>query len=311
MPERALQMAGVSGVPTLACQGRADMRERWIVGGLLVLLACTGPGGVSQREAERDILEGRIEEGAKKLERARDADPGSLDTRIDLAHAYYLLAREALDEDRESDYTDYIEKAQNELLAAAEIDPESAEVHLWLGLIQAYQNDIRAALVSFRNARKLEPHVWVHTTNLAETWIYAGNIARARTLLDKARKQGASPAVIEMNEVLAAWRQGDYIEARDIFDGVYSLEPQVVRTWNMAPVDYPIESFEQFTAFCCGHIACGPYMADACEEMNLQVAQRQLEAETLRRELELSAERKRRLREIYEDRGDLQIRVEE
>ena len=41
------------------------------------------------------------------------------------------------------------------------------------------------------------------------------------------------------------------------------------------------------------------------------VAQRQLEAETRRRELELAAERKRRLREIYEDRGDLQIRVED
>ena len=97
MPERALQMAGVGGVPTLACQGRTDMRERWIVGGLLVLLACTGPGGVSRREVERDSLEGRVEEGAKKLERARDAEPGSLDTRIYLAHAYYLLAREAPD----------------------------------------------------------------------------------------------------------------------------------------------------------------------------------------------------------------------
>ena len=287
------------------------MRERWIVGGLLVLLACTGPGGVSKREVERDILEGRVEEGAKKLERARDAAPGSLDTRIELAHAYYLLAREALDEGRESDYADYIEKAQNELLAAAEIDPESAEVHLWMGIMQAYQNDIRAALVSFGNARKLEPHVWVHTTNLAETWIYAGNVARARTLLNKARKQGASASVIEMNEMLAAWRQGDYVEARDIFEGVYSLNPQVVRTWNEAPVDDPIESFEEFTEFCCSHIACGPYMADACEEMNLQVAQRQLEEETLRRELELAAERKRRLREIYDERGDLKIRVED
>lgn len=287
------------------------MRERWIVGGLLVLMACTGPGGVSPRDVERDMLEGRIEEAAEKLERARDADPSSLDTRIELAHAYYLLAREALDEGRESDYADYIEKAQNELLAAAEIDPESADVHLWMGLIQAYQNDIRAALVSFRNARKLEPHVWVHTTNLAETWIYAGNIARARTLLDKARKQGASASVIEMNELLAAWRQGDYVEARDIFEGVYSLNPQVVRTWNMAPVDDPIESFEEFTGFCCSHIACGPYMADACEEMNLHVAQRQLAEETLRRELELASERKRRLKEIYEKRGDLKIRVED
>jgi hypothetical protein len=52
-------------------------------------------------------------------------------------------------------------------------------------------------------------------------------------------------------------------------------------------------------------------MADACEEMNLHVAQRQLAEETLRRELELAGERKRRLQEIYEKRGDLKIRVED
>ena len=287
------------------------MRERWIAGGLLVLLACTGPGGVSQREAQRDIEAGRVEEGAKKLERARDAAPRKLDTRLELAQAYYLLAREALDEGRESDYADYIEKAQNELLAAAEIDPESADVHLWMGIIQAYQNDLPAALVSFGNAKRLEPYVWVHSTNLAETWIYAGNVARARTLLDRARKQGAPASVIELNEMLAAWRQGDYVEARDIFDSLYSLNPQVVRTWNEAPVDEPIESFEDFTGFCCSHIACGPYMASSCKEMDLEVAKRELQEETLRRELELAAQRKKRLREIYEERGDLKIRVED
>lgn len=286
------------------------MRERWIAAGLMLLLACALPGGV-QREASRDIEDGRVAEAAGKLERARDKKPQSLDTRLELAEAYYLLAREALDEGREAEYADYIAKAQAELLAAAEIDPESAQVHLWMGVILAYQNDIDGALVSFGNARRLEPDVWVHTTNLAETWIYAGNVARARTLLNRARKEGAADSIIEINEMLAAWRQGDYVEARDIFDSVYALNPQVVRTWNLAPVNDPIESFEEFTAFCCSHIACGPYMADACKEMDLDVANRNLQADTLRRELELAAERKKRLREIYEKRGDLEIRVED
>jgi tetratricopeptide (TPR) repeat protein len=287
------------------------MRERWIAGGLLLLLACTGPGGVSQRQVQQDIAEGRVEDAAKSLEKARDADPDSFRTRLALAEAYYLLAREALDEDREADYLSNIGKAYDELLAAAALDPESADAHLWMGIIQAYQNDIDAALVSFGNARRLEPRVWVHTTNLAETWIYAGNVARARTLLDKGRKQGAPAAVIELNQMLAAWRQGDYVEARDIFEGLYALNPQIIRTWNEAPVDDPIESFEDFTGFCCGHIACGPYMADACKEMKLEVKQRHLEEETLRKEIELARERRKRLREIYEDRGDLGIRVED
>ena len=92
---------------------------------------------------------------------------------------------------------------------------------------------------------------------------------------------------------------------------MYALDPRVVRTWNEAPVDAPIESFEDFTAFCCSHIACGPYMAGACREMDLKVAERKVQEETLRRELELGAERKRKLKEIYEKRGDLEIRIEE
>ncbi len=286
------------------------MRERWIAGGLVALLACA-PGAVARREAERDLAAGRADVAAEKLEVARDAAPRSVDIRVNLAHAYYLLAREALDARREADYVAYIEKAQNELLTAAEIDPESSDVHLWMGIILAYQNDIHGAIDSFTNAKKLAPGVWVHTTNLAETWIYAGNVARARTLLDRARKQGAPPAVIEMNEVLAAWKQGDYVEARDIFEGVYSMNPDVVRNWNVAPVGERIESFEDFTKFCCNHVACGPYMADACKEMDLQVAERDLQEETLRKELDLAAERRRRLKEIYDGRGDLDIKVED
>lgn len=286
------------------------MRERWIAGGLVALLACA-PGAVAKREAERDLAAGRADVAAEKLEVARDAAPRSVDIRVNLAHAYYLLAREALDARREADYVAYIEKAQNELLTAAEIDPESSDVHLWMGIILAYQNDIHGAIDSFTNAKKLAPGVWVHTTNLAETWIYAGNVARARTLLDRARKQGAPRAVIEMNEVLAAWKQGDYVEARDIFEGVYSMNPDVVRNWNVAPVGERIESFEDFTKFCCNHVACGPYMADACKEMDLQVAERDLQEETLRKELDLAAERRRRLKEIYDGRGDLDIKVED
>jgi tetratricopeptide (TPR) repeat protein len=287
------------------------MRQRWIVVGLAALLACASPGGVSQREAERDLAAGRGDVAAQKLERARDAAPRSVEIRVDLAHAYYLQAREALEGGREADYATYIEKAQNELLTAAEIDPESSDVHLWMGIILAYQNDIHGAIDSFTNAKKLAPGVWVHTTNLAETWIYAGNVARARTLLDRARKQGAPPAVIEMNEVLAAWKQGDYVEARDIFDGVYALDPSVVRNWNVAPVGERIESFGDFTKFCCDHVACGPYMANACKEMDLHVAERELQEETLRKELEMAAERRRRLKEIYDKRGDLEIKVED
>ncbi|MBW2279138.1 MAG: hypothetical protein JRG76_03295 [Deltaproteobacteria bacterium] len=285
--------------------------RRLIIGGLLALVACAAPGGVSQQDIDESMASGKADEVVGKLETARDGDPRSAEKRIELAYAYYLLAREALEDGREADYADYLEKAQNELLVAAEIDPELAEVHLWMGIMLAYQGDIHAAIDSFENAQRLAPRYWVHTTNLAETWIYAGNVARGRTLLDRARKLGAPPAVIEMNEVLAAWKSGDYVEARDIFEGVYALDPRVVRRWNEAPVDEPIESFTDFTAFCCSHLACGPYMADACRQMDLRVAQRELDQATLQREMELSVERRRRLKEIYDERRDLEIKVDE
>jgi len=285
--------------------------RRLIIGGLLALLACAAPGGVSQKDIDESLAAGQAEQVVGTLEAARDEDPDSAEKRVELAYAYYLLAREALEDGRESEYAEYLEKAQNELLVAAELDPELAEVHLWMGIMLAYQGDIRAAIESFENARRLAPRVWVHTTNLAETWIYAGNVARARTLLDRARKQGAPPAVIEMNEVLAAWKSGDYVEARDLFEGVYALDPRVVRRWNEAPVDDPIESFEEFTAFCCNHLACGPYMADACRQMDLRVAEREVQQETLQREMELAIERRRRLKEIYDERRDLEIKIDE
>jgi tetratricopeptide (TPR) repeat protein len=179
-----------------------------------------------------------------------------------------------------------------------------------MGIIAAYQSDLDGVLVSMKNARRLDPQNPIAYTNLAETYIYLGKISNARRYLKKARKMRAPPVIVEMNEVLAAWRTGDYTEARDLFDSAYGLDPEVVKVWNEAPVAEPIESFEDFTGFCCGHIACGPYMENACKKMNQDVRHRDVSAETARQELVLEMERRRALQEIYGDRRDLEIEVE-
>jgi hypothetical protein len=116
--------------------------------------------------------------------------------------------------------------------------------------------------------------------------------------------------VIDLNGALLAWRYGDLVEARDLFESAYYFDPKIVNTWDEAPVSEPIETFEDFTSYCCSNPACGPYMEEPCRKLRLEVRHRDVRAETVRRELLIEMERRRRLDEIYRDRKDLKIEVE-
>ena len=69
--------------------------------------------------------------------------------------------------------------------------------------------------------------------------------------------------------------------------------------------------FEQFARYCCASPACGPYLAHACAGLDLEVTRREVSEETLLRELRLEIEKQRRLREIYGQRKELEIEIEE
>ena len=95
-----------------------------------------------------------------------------------------------------------------------------------------------------------------------------------------------------------------------------TLRPVVIQgrtiarsTWGRAWCGH-IESFHDFTAYCCSNHTCGPHMGKACERMQLAVKERRLRDETLRQELVIEMERRRKLQEIYEGRRDLQIEIE-
>lgn len=287
------------------------MRKILTAGIMWVLVIAIGScaSGPSQREARRDLEEGRVEEAVAKLETLAAANPGRADVQMDLGVAHFRIARKALDEGDQATYLAHIAQAQDAVLRAAEADPKSPEPHTWMGIIAAYQSDMERTLTSMKNAARLQPMSPIAHTNLAETYIYLGDLSMARRHLAKARELRAPAVYVEMNEVLAAWRTGDYVEARDIFDGAYALNPDIVKIWNEAPVAEPIDSFEDFTRFCCNHIACGPYMADACADMKHAVRERNVDAETARQELVLEMERRRRLEQIYREKG-LQIEVE-
>ncbi len=282
---------------------------QWISLGLLAAWAA-GCVGSAVRQARQDVEAGHPEAAATKLESLREQDPDDFDVRLDLGLAYYMLARKALDEDRQEDYTRYLEKSLDEVVEAARIDPESSRPHTWMGIITAYRDDLPAALIDFKNARRLDPYIPVHHLNIAQIYVYLGELSRAHHSVEKARRLGTRDPLVDIIEALAAWRRGDLIEARDLIDQGYALNPEYFTTWDEAPIDPPIESFQDFAGYCCSNHTCGPHMGNACERMRLAVTERQVRDETVRRELVIEMERRRKLREIYEQRRDLQIEVE-
>ena len=275
---------------------------------LLGGVACaTGP---SIDSIERDLARGRNAEAVVKLEVLRDRHPRSASVRLLLGDLYYQLARESLDAGDETAYTRYLGAAQDEVLVAVELRPADPSPHTWMGIIAAYQGRLDASLESFRNARRLDPVNPVSYTNLAHIHVYEGRLRRARRMLAMGRRLRAPQDELDRIEILAAWREGDFVESRDLFAMARDV-PGFADSWDGAPLPETMQSFDDFAAVCCANPTCGPNMEGACRSLALEVRTRQLEDQAILEELRLEMERKRRLREIYERRKDLEIVVEE
>ena len=255
------------------------------------------------------MSEGRIEEMVPELERHVARYPGSIEYRGLLMQAYFELAMEARSDDRMREYTDYLQKTYEQGFAILQIEPENAGVHSMMGVVAAYQGDVRRALTSFDNCRRLEPRNPGHYLNIAETLVYLGRVGRARHYLNRARRLGGHPVQAEMIELLAAWRHDDYMEVAELFDIAYHLNQDYVESWGEP--EEPIESFEDFKLQCCTLPYCGPYMGKRCPPGVLKEALPTIDPETKRRELVLEMMRRRELEKIYRNRQDLEIVVEE
>lgn len=251
-----------------------------------------------------------MDQAVARLEAQKSRYSGSVEFQSALGVVYYRRARKALDEKRYGEYEADLERAVTAWVESLRLDPASPSPHTWMGIVAAYQGDIDGAAQSFRNALRLAPRSWVAHTNLAQTLIYQGKVSEARRWLRKAQALGSNPAIVDLDLSLAAWRQGDLVEARDTFQSAYLFDPKAVNNWDEAPVPDPIETFEEFTAYCCSNPACGPYMEEACRQVKLEVKRREVRDETIRRELQVEMERRRQLEEIYRSRKDLKIEVE-
>lgn len=282
---------------------------------LLVLatpLACAqraGSGTGDFEAAQDDLRHGRSEEGVRKLERLVARYPVRIDYREPLMHAHFELAMKARRENRMRDYTHHLERAYEHGFAILKLEPRTVSVHEMMALVAAYQGRVKRALNSFDNCRRLDPDDPRHYLDIAESWVYLGRVGTARHYIARARSHGAPPVQTELVELLAAWRNDDYVEVDELFDIAYTLNPEAVRTWN--DPDEPIESFEDLKLHCCTLPFCGPYMGKPCPPGLLKTALPTVDPETRRRELVLEMMRRRRLEEIYREHSDLEIVVED
>jgi len=279
---------------------------------LLLLSAC----GTSPYAVQSDIKSGNLEGAAKRLEERRDGDPDDLDTRLELADVYYQIARKALDDGNQPGYVENLRKAQVEILAAVNIDPTSPRPHTWLGIITAYQGDLSASETSFKNARRLsqsqprEMQSGTYDSNLAHISVYEGKLPDARRYLSRAAKNFAPQDEMDRIMVLAAWKENDMVEARDIFNSAVTMSPAFAETWDGAPLPKPMKTFDDFAAACCSNPTCGPHMEGACKRSKQTVVRREIDLDTMNAERKLEVERQQKLREIYKRRKDLEITIE-
>jgi len=277
----------------------------------LLLLADTAcaPAAVSRAEARRDA--GDLEGAQAELEQARELRPDSADLRVALGETYYQIARDALDREHdEARYLAYLEKSVSEFVTALEIDPSDERPHFYLAVMDTYRGQLREALRGFGNAKRLKPS-GVAYTNIAEIYIYLGQIHQAQRWNDMGLKKGAPYGVGLFNDMLIAWKQGDLAEARQCFSELKASDPEQLRTINVARLPQAPRSFDDFAGYCCSSPACGPYMKDACHALELEVRERELSKEAALMELRIEMEKQRRLRKVYQQRKELEIQIED
>jgi hypothetical protein len=284
------------------------VREALARAALLVLaLAACAPKGID--EARSALRTNDLRTARALLEADRERFPRSVPVRLALGEVYYRSARDALDwDDDEGRYLAFLEQAVDEFVRVAELDPRNPQPFFYLATIDLYRGDLDAAQRGMRNTRRLGFGP-VADTNIAETWIYAGDLVEASRWNETGRRHGAGLGPVTFNEMLISWSAGELGAARRSFERLRVQYPDMIRTINVAPLPTAPVSFEEFAGYCCASPACGPYLERACASLSLPVKHREISNETLLQELRLEMESQRRLREIYRQRKQLEIEV--
>ncbi len=275
---------------------------------LLATLACVPTGGT--RQAAQRVAPGDLEGARIALEQRRHERPRDVDARIALGEVYYRIARAALDgEHDERRYLEYLERSVSEFVTAMELSPRDDRPHLYLAVMDTYRGDLDRALRGLQNTRRLSRSPIAYT-NIAEIYVYRGDLAGARRWNDRGVRAGAPYGAVLFNDMLIRWHEGDLDAARRIFARLKRSHPDMIRTINLARLPEEPRQFEDFAGYCCASPACGPYLAHACSLLSIATEQRQLSKEATLEELRIEMERVRRMRRVYDKDRTVDIEIE-
>jgi tetratricopeptide (TPR) repeat protein len=287
--------------------------RRWIlVAVALAVWGCAMDRTLSS--VKNDLQAERIDDAVRKIDELAAREPNSYRVQFARATVHREAALRALYAQEEASYLSHVETAMDGYTRASAFDPRQAGPHTGVATLLFYQGDLRGALEELLIARMLDPVNPMHAMNLAQVYVYMGRLSRARALLEQGRKQGLPPVYAETIEMLASWRQGDLVDARDLFDLATDDERdrEAVRALLQddprAPPEF--ESFDEMASYCCSAPTCGPHMRDACERMHHEVGERELAAETLRRERIAALEREKERRKTFGGTRELEIEAE-
>jgi Flp pilus assembly protein TadD len=267
---------------------------------------------MSLSSVERDLEAGKVDSAVREIDALAAKQPHSYRVQQLRGVAHGEAALRRLFAQDEAAYLQHFETAMQAYARASSFDPRQAAPHTGVALLLFYQGDMQGALEEFLVARMLDPVNPMHYANLAQMYVYMGRLSRARNMVEKGRKLGLHPVYAETVEMLASWRQGDMVDARDLFD-LASQDPDAMRAWlqDDPSVQPDFETFDELTAYCCAASTCGPHMGDACERMHHEVKQREVAAETLRRERLAALEREKARRKAFGGRRELEIEGEQ
>jgi len=262
------------------------------------------------REGEKLFQEKKWDEAIAEYDKLVAQYPDMARYKLRIAEIHFDAAQKALSESDSEEFDRRILLATEPAIKAVELDPDSESGHNMLGVIATYQGDINRAIRSFENAHALSPRNPGLDIQLAEAYIYKGDLARAYRHIRLARNARVGTPYTDFLEMVAAWRRGDMVEARDAFDGVM-LTPGILKAWIEYVDPEEVKVFEDFAEACCKFIACGVYMNRSCDELGFDPVERVLTRDTRERELALELERRQRLKAVYEERKELEVKVED
>lgn len=278
----------------------------WALAACLAATSCA-PKGID--EARSALRTNDLATARRLLERDREAHPDDADVRIALGETYYRSARDALDWDGdEGTYLAYLERSVDEFTTAAALAPARSEPHLYMAMMDVYRGDLESALRGLRNCRRLAPGP-IADTNIAEIYIYRGDLVAASRWNQSGLLAGGGLGPVTFNRMLMHWSRGQLREAREAFETLRLHHPEMLRNFNISPVPQTPTRFEDFARYCCGSPACGPYLEHACAAQGLEVLRREVSEETLLKELRIEMEKRRRLRETYGQRKELELEI--